>query len=191
MQKLNTNIYTKVLLHEKISVNFKDINNNIYNLLQNLIKNKIEGVCINEGFVKPDSVNLISYSSGEIYSNNALFHIIYECLITNPPESMVLNCSVKSITKVGIRAELNQEISPFVVFIARDHHYNNDVFSTISEGDIINVRVVGQRFELNDKFISIIAELVDINNYEKSKSEMIKSNETSIGSKIRLKLNKK
>ena len=28
------------------------------------------------------------------------------------------------------------------------------------EGDKINVRVIGQRFELNDKFVSIIGELV-------------------------------
>jgi hypothetical protein len=47
-----------------------------------------------------------------------------------------------------------------VVFIARDHNYNNEQFSDVNVGDKFNVRVIGQRFELNDKYISIIAELV-------------------------------
>jgi diaminopimelate decarboxylase len=33
-------------------------------------------------------------------------------------------------------------------------------FSEIQEGDKINVRVIGQRFELNDKYVSIIGELM-------------------------------
>jgi hypothetical protein len=47
-----------------------------------------------------------------------------------------------------------------VVFIAKDHHYNVSHFADIQEGDKINVRVVGQRFELNDKYVSIIGELI-------------------------------
>jgi hypothetical protein len=49
--------------------------------------------------------------------------------------------------------------SPLNIFIARDHHYNVAYFSELKEGDIIMVRVIGQRFELNDPFVSIICEL--------------------------------
>ena len=31
----------------------------------------------------------------------------------------------------------------------------------LKEGDIINVRIIGQRFELNDKYISVIATLIE------------------------------
>jgi hypothetical protein len=50
--------------------------------------------------------------------------------------------------------------SPVVVFIAKDHHYNSAMFNEVKDGDKINVKVIGQRFELNDKYISIIGELV-------------------------------
>jgi hypothetical protein len=50
--------------------------------------------------------------------------------------------------------------TPVVVFIAKDHHYNISYFNEVKEGDKINVRVVGQRFELNDKYVSVIGELV-------------------------------
>jgi hypothetical protein len=37
---------------------------------------------------------------------------------------------------------------------------------------MLQVRVLGQRYELNDKFISVIAELVNINNYGTLKKEL-------------------
>jgi len=38
-------------------------------------------------------------------------------------------------------------------------------FSTIKENDNFVARVIGQRFELNDSYVSIIAELVEPRNY--------------------------
>jgi hypothetical protein len=35
-----------------------------------------------------------------------------------------------------------------------------DYFADVKEGDKITVRVIGQRFELNDKFVSVIGELI-------------------------------
>lgn len=165
-------IYSKVMLSDKLEINFKNINSQIYNTLEKIIKKKVEGICIDEGFVKIGSVNLISYSSGELYANKVIIDVVYECLVANTVESMTFDCIVKSITKVGIRAEINESVSPFVIFIARDHHFDNELFSKINENDIINVRVLGQRYELNNKFISVIAELVNINNYETSKGEL-------------------
>ena len=74
---------------------------------------------------------------------------------------MLISCVVKNITKAGIRAESSNDVpTPIVVFIAKDHHYNNSQFAEIEIGNLINVRVIGQRFELNDKYVSIIGELV-------------------------------
>ena len=117
---------------------------------------------------------MLTYSGGELFSNKLVFECVFECLITNPVESMMLNCVAKSITKVGVRAELvtDDNISPYIIFIARDHHYNNEIFSQIKENDMLHVRVLGQRYELNDKFISVIAELININNYGTLKKEL-------------------
>jgi len=86
---------------------------------------------------------------------------VFECEICFPVEGMLISCVAKFITKAGIKAESEVDVpSPVVVFIARDHHYNVDFFSDIKDGDKITVKVIGQRFELNDKFISVIGELV-------------------------------
>lgn len=162
------------LLTQKIVLNYNEINNDIYNILEAKIKNFNENKCIKEGFIKNNSVKLLTYSSGELFGNKVLFECVFECLITNPVESTLINCVAKSLTKVGVRAELELEdgSSPYIIFIARDHHYNNEMFSQIKENDILQVRILGQRYELNDKFISIIAELISINNYETLKADL-------------------
>jgi len=135
-------------------------------------------------------------SSGELFGNKVLFECVFECLITNPVESTLINCVAKSLTKVGVRAELELEdgSSPYIIFIARDHHYNNEMFSQIKENDILQVRILGQRYELNDKFISIIAELISINNYETLKADLkdvgIKQDTLKDDSKLKIKVPK-
>jgi DNA-directed RNA polymerase subunit E'/Rpb7 len=192
----NSHVYIRSLLAQKIVLKYDEVNSELFNTLETKLKKFNEGKCIKEGYVKNNSVKLLTYSSGELFDNKILFECVFECLITNPVESTVIHCIAKSITKVGVRAELivEDEISPYIIFIARDHHYNNESFSDIKENDILQVRVLGQRYELNDKFISIIAELISINNYSTLKSELTTSNteenlEKIGGNKIKIKLN--
>jgi DNA-directed RNA polymerase subunit E'/Rpb7 len=170
----NSHVYIRSLLTQKTVLKYDEVNSELFDILEAKIKKLNEGKCIKEGYVKNNSVKLLTYSSGELFDNKILFECVFECLITNPVESTIIYCITKSITKVGVRAELivDDEQSPYVVFIARDHHYNNEAFSQIKENDIIQVRILGQRYELNDKFISIIAELISINNYSTLKNEL-------------------
>ena len=170
----NSHVYIRSLLTQKIVLTYDEVNSELFSILETKIKKFNEGKCIKEGYVKNNSIKLLTYSSGELFDNKILFECVFECLITNPVESTIIHCITKSITKVGVRAELivDDENTPYIIFIARDHHYNNESFSHIKENDIIQVRILGQRYELNDKFISIIAELITINNYSTLKNEL-------------------
>ena len=77
---------------------------------------------------------------------------------------MKIKVNVKNITKAGIRAEYKDENSPIIIFISRDHVYNNSYFSSIKIDDTIYVKVIGVRYEINDEFISVIANLIDKKN---------------------------
>ena len=162
-QKKIFDIYAKSVISKKIYLPITTIGSGLKSTLELKVSNDIEGKCIVEGFVRPNSSKIITYSSGKITEENfVLFEAVIECDICYPVEGMLIECTAKNITKAGIRAEVNDEGSvPVVIFIARDHHYKDDTFSSISEGSKLNVRVIGQRFELNDKFISVIAELTD------------------------------
>lgn len=156
------NIYSRCLLTRKVVLPIKNIGKNLEDVIEEHVHNNFEGKCVVEGYIKPNSIKIIRYSSGMIErGSNIVFEIVFECDICFPVEGMLVSCTVKNIVKAGIRAESSSETpSPIVVFVAKDHHFNNQQFNEIQVGDIITVRVIGQRFELNDKYISIIGELV-------------------------------
>tara|TARA_B100001063_G_C16768382_1_gene560030 strand:+ start:865 stop:1452 length:588 start_codon:yes stop_codon:yes gene_type:complete len=153
-------IYSKNVLSRKVFLPFNVIGSNIIENIHELLKEKYEGKCCKEGYLKTDSIKILNHSSGIIRGNDVLFDVAFESQICRPVEGMKFKVIAKNITKAGIRAETKEEKSPVVVFIARDHHHKNKDFSKIKEGDQINIRVIGIRYELNDEYISIIAELV-------------------------------
>ena len=131
-----------------------------------------EGKCSKEGYIKNGSIQILTYSSGVLEDNFILFDVSFECLICRPVEGMRILCKIDNITKAGIRASYyNQIESPVTIFLARDHYANNPLFLKLEEGDLINVKVIGTRFELNDKNVYIIAELLKkIKRKEKKKN---------------------
>ena len=153
-------LYIKNIISKKISVPIKYVGTNIAEIIEQILSNNFEGKCCIEGYVKRGSIKIITFSSGTIVGNCIIFTVVFEYLVCNPPQGMRISCAVKNITNAGILAHTDEgEYSPLNIFIARDHHYNVAYFSELKEGDIIMVRVIGQRFELNDPFVSIIGEL--------------------------------
>lgn len=156
-----SSVYSRCLITRTIVIPITAIGKNIKQTIENTIASNYEGKCIVEGYVKPNSTKLITYSSGLIdRAINIIFEVVFECEVCFLVEGTVIQCTAKNITKAGIRAESSADIpSPVVVFIARDHHYNYPYFNSIKEGDKFRVQVIGQRFELNDNYVSVIGEL--------------------------------
>ena len=121
-----------------------------------------------EGFVRPNSINILTYSSGLIENGkDVIFEVVFECEVCFLGEGKLLSCKAVNINKAGIRAVTandSKEKSPVVVFISRDHHFNKKYFQSINEGDIFTAKVIGQRFELFDEYIGVIAQLVEEKN---------------------------
>ena len=167
-----SSIYSRCLITRSIVLPITAIGKNLKEILEVSISSNYEGKCVVEGFIKPNSSKIVTYSSGIIFRGSSIkFEVVFECEVCFPVEGMLISCVVKNITKAGIRAESSNDVpTPIVVFIAKDHHYNNSQFAEIKEGETFKARVVGQRFELNDKYVSIIGELVkEKEKYEKQR----------------------
>ena len=170
----DSDIYTRTLFTKKVVKNMLNIGgNNIKIILEKMVASQLEGKCIVEGYVKPGSTRLMTYSSGIINGDEISFDVAIDCLICSPVEGMRIECVVKNITKAGIRAEVEVDdgfglvgTTPMVIFIIKEHHMLigdlaiKTIFLNVNENDRIAVKVIGQRYELNDKYISVIAELV-------------------------------
>jgi DNA-directed RNA polymerase subunit E'/Rpb7 len=156
-------VYMNSLLTQKVILSITEIGRNIKQNLEQKIIMKNEGRCISQGFIRPNSVKIVSYSSGLVQSENIEFQAVFECMVCNPVEGMIIECTIKTITKAGIHAEVitENDVVPVTVFIAKDHYATNAYFNSVKENDKINVKVIGSRFELNDPYVCVIGQLVD------------------------------
>ncbi len=157
-------VYIRSILNMKIALLVTEVGRNLTQNLEHLIRKKTEGKCIAEGFIRPNSVKVISYSSGLIKDDHIEFVVVYECMVCYPVKDMVVTCTVSEVTKAGIHAfvkDIDSDNVPITVFVARDHHSTSKYFNSIKENAVIEARIIGVRFELNDPSITTIAALVE------------------------------
>ena len=153
-------IFMKNILTRKIILPFQSVGSNIKENIIKILEKESYNKCSKEGYIKNNSINILSYSSGVVEENHVVFDISFECDVCHPVEGQLIKCQVQNITRAGIKAVyVKEKKSPIIVFIARDHHYSNDGFNKLKENDNITIKVIGIRYELNDEFISVLGEL--------------------------------
>jgi hypothetical protein len=77
-------VYTDCLLTKKIVLKITEVGKNIKENLQKKISMTIEGKCIEEGFIRPGSVRVMSYSNGVINTEYIEFQTVFTCKICHP-----------------------------------------------------------------------------------------------------------
>ena len=153
-------LYTDAIIQEKIKIPFNKVSNNMTSFFKNYAEKKIERRCRNEGYVRTGSSTVLSYSTGLLNSDSIIYNVIYSVNVCYPYEGMEVECKIKNITKIGIRAIITEHNNPIILFISREHNPDKD-FEQYKESQIIKVKILGHRFELNDEYISVIGELLD------------------------------
>ena len=177
-------IYFNCVLNRKIIIEPKFLNKNVDECIEKYLKKKIEGLCINEGYVKVDSVKILKKSVGMLigsrFTGDITYDVAYTANICNPVIGNIIECNVKFINKLGILCTNG----PINIIIGRQFHANDEELNLIKTGDIIKVEVLAKKFYLNQSEIKIIAKLWNEN--EKSeiknylKKEIIESDVTPI-----------
>ena len=160
-QQKTQGVYSNEMLTRKVFLTMDQVGQNIKQNLERSISHCIEGKCTQDGYIKPNSVRVTTYSAGVVNNEKIEFQTVFECMVCHPVEDMVIDCKVKTLTKAGIHGEVidNEGNMPVTVFIARDHHFTNKQFGTIEENSIVTTKIIGIRFELNDPFICAIGTL--------------------------------
>jgi len=171
------NIYFKNIITKEVLIPFNNVGDNIEEILKEKIKHKYEGKCIPEGYIKKNSSRIITYSCGVINANSVKYTVAFECDVCNPVEGMLIQCKCIQITKAGIRAvyvsKNESDVSPVNIFVAREHHVNSNILNKTKENDLIKIKVIGIRYELNDSYIAILGEIKEIIKVNKPKLKTI------------------
>jgi hypothetical protein len=72
---------------------------------------------------------------------------------------MEVECIVRQVNKVGIRATIREKQNPMVLYITREHNTQLKM-DTYKSGQKIKVRVLGHRYEPGDPCIHVMAEMM-------------------------------
>jgi DNA-directed RNA polymerase II subunit RPB7 len=154
-------IYFNCTLLKRVVIPSKHLNTNIDIYINDYIKRSVEGLCVDEGYIKPDTVSILKKSVGSLLGSNftgdITYDIAYTAQICNPVIGNIIECKVKFVNKMGILASNG----PITVIIGRQFHLNNEL-DKISRDDIIKVEVVAKTFSLKDKEIKVVAKLYGV-----------------------------
>ena len=160
MSSLTKNdIYFYTQIKKRVSLNPRYLDENFPAYIEKILKNNVEGKCIKEGYVVPNTVIILKRSIGNMNNNqfngNITFDITIGAKVCNIPVNSIIKASVKKINKLGILAELG----PLMIIVPKEIHQDKDPFSKINIGDEIDLLVIGKTFNLNSNVISVYAKL--------------------------------
>ena len=138
------NIFTTNILNTVIQLLPEEFNNSIDDILLQKLKTKVEGKCDKNGYIKPESVEIVRRSMGKVlqghFNGSCSYRISYKVDICNPVEGMMIKGIVKNMNKMGLFCELHDiEPSPLTIILAKQHHLRNEAFEKININDVINI----------------------------------------------------
>lgn len=137
------------------------------------LKKRYEGVCSRFGYIKPDTLTILTRSLGSFMKPHFNGHTRYEVLmvgeVCNPTQGMVVTAKVMAKNNLGILAE-SSVVSKGVakplplldiLIPRRSAGIASEIdIDTVAIGDEVFVEVLGKRYQLNDTKISIIGRIV-------------------------------
>ena len=160
------------LLTTNLFVNSSQVNKNIDNVINENLKEQLEGLCYEDGYIVKDSVKIINKSMGKIVVNDNVssvsYSIRYKANIISPSEGDVIESYVSNINKMGVVSYIklsegdSSEESPIVIMIPKDY-FDSSIYNVddINVGQQLNVIVVGSRIKYRSEKIQIIAKLYE------------------------------
>lgn len=160
------NIYEKRQLSTSLSIHPKTFNySDVNNIILEKLKKKVEGKCISDGFIKQESVEIISRSLGMLlnhdFNSNITYEIIYSADVCNPREGQTIEVVIDTIDETNtVCYYLDEESSPIEIYLFKQHYLENQEYAALQQGDRIIVKILDTQIEFGSKKILAIAEFI-------------------------------
>lgn len=161
-------MFHTVFLDERIALTPAELNivvspEGARDILVTKLREKHEGKCNANGYIRPGSIQLLARSMGIAengrFTGNLLYDCKLKCEILYPTTGHKMEVLVIKVNKMGAYAVYEQAIR---ILLPRDLHIGDVAFDSIKEGDMIHVTIERSRFQANDPFIMAVGKLVDV-----------------------------
>ena len=161
-------MFHTVYLDERIALTPSEVNiintpEGYEEILVTKLREKHEGKCNSNGYVRPGSVKLLGRSMGIAengrFTGNLLYECKVKCEILYPTTETEMEARVMKVNKMGAYAVYEEAIR---VLLPRDLHIGNVDFDNIEEGDTVKLMIERSRFQTNDPFIMAVGRLTAV-----------------------------
>ena len=154
------------LLTTSINIQPDKIQGDINQLILHTMKQRYEGVCNKDGYIKKDSIELVERSIGEIKTIDSqsfvVYNITYRADVLSPAKGVQLDIIVDSITKMGVVGFIQLaeddtiKESPFIVIVPKEF-FTDDMFEGVKVNDSLRVEIEAFRVKYRASQIQVVA----------------------------------
>jgi DNA-directed RNA polymerase subunit E'/Rpb7 len=168
----SSELLARTLLKERIKLEPRYLTANFRDELLNRLKLKVEGICTKHGFISKNSIDIYKVAPGivEIASlnGNVVYDVYFYGNVCNPLiGSIIKSVKVVNLNRFGILAEARFAGDKYASSILEIIIAKNSVnivseidLESIKIDDDINIEVVGKKFNIGDRKISVIGKIV-------------------------------
>ena len=154
-----------------VQLSAEEIDSNYQERILDKLKEKYEGKCSKFGFIKPDTLQIFKRSYGsfikEHFNGFIKYEIICKAEVCNPIQGSIIQAVIRNKNQMGILAEssieLNDNKIPIldIIIPIRSVGIISEVnLDNLQIDNVIKIEVVGKKYQLNDKKISIIGRVI-------------------------------
>jgi DNA-directed RNA polymerase subunit E'/Rpb7 len=159
-------LYRKQILTKRIFITADKLGKDIDKTIKDKLDNEINGICVKEGYIKPNTSSILLRSEGVLSINNfksvIYYTIKFEAMICNPSVGQILECYVSNVEKTNINCYIeNEDESPLNIFLSKQYHIGNEEYGKLKEGDKIKIQVTGKKCEYLNREILVIANFLE------------------------------
>lgn len=154
-----------------VQLSAEEIDSNYQERILDKLKEKYEGKCSKFGFIKPDTLQIFKKYYGsfikEHFNGFIKYEIICKAEVCNPIQGSIIQAVIRNKNQMGILAEssieLNDNKIPIldIIIPIRSVGIISEVnLDNLQIDNVIKIEVVGKKYQLNDKKISIIGRVI-------------------------------
>lgn len=152
-----------MLLTERVKLEPSFLHNQFRDEIVRRLKLKIEGLCSRHGYIKPNSIEVYKICTGKVelvgLNGNTDFTVMFYADVCNPMLGSIIKCRVTNINKFGVLVEAENVIEAIIA--KNSVNIQSDVdLDKVRIGDDILIEVVGKKYELNERKISLIGKAI-------------------------------
>ena len=159
---------SKQMLTQTLSIPAKEITGNLDVIIKNNLKDRLEGICSEVGYILPESINIIKRNIGMVQTRNNKstinYLINYSADVLSPSEGEIYEVYVNNINKMGVISyiKLNDsdthETSPLIIMIPKDFMDSSILnIEDLHIGQRLKVIIVGSRIKIYSDKIQVVA----------------------------------